>query len=1411
MKVSNWLGLLGVAAAGTFLVGCAQDVGDIDRTQPNKVEKALFENDDEWYYRQTIVDTDQVANGGGSGIFEAYEGSLHRIRWTITEDVLYAYSTVEPAEGVYDGQVDPESARYGVVAAFPIQGHFDVERSYNPSTGEPSNVIVENGSDRHWYERKYMRVDWSTNLTNGLWDPGGYAGTFASTSRVVPTEDGHVDADRTRISDDYIDTVTEYYYEPDIYACFTTLGFDSIYNCEGGPLSVRNSFLKRGEETYVPLEYTDNVYIHKDDESVDKLYTMGIYDPNLQQVFTVECNEYAKNFEKQEFGASMDDACSPETFDMFGRFGYFRTERVAWDDGRGANQVEQRRYYANRWNIWETMLAEDGSVLPMDQRTPKPIVYYLNPEYPRDMIAGAEEVAAQWNKAFTETVAIAKYGDKSQASIDKVVTELKEAGHSAGAMYEIRHNNCSADGLKEWVDANGTAQDADRMDVDEILGEFQARWGSDLVEAVWESTHDARVQLCADLEYATETREEGGFTWQRVGDLRYSFFNWVDEEVPWLGYGPSAADPITGQIISGNANFAGAAIRTYGPYAADLVQYMNGELEEEDLIRGDHIREYLLEQKETRNQPLSTEGKREMARRAGLNPAAVSPSEFAERPDVHELPLEILKHGHKAAQRDALRNVIANENARSTDTRMVEFYDQPSVRQFMMQDPNFALMVEGNAAREFGPDFNREDVNQAFLTTTNPLMNFDRYQRRSDMLMQRNMCFQEDQVERALQSLVTYAGVNDAFKGKSAEEISKHFVHSMFVGTQLHEVGHTVGLRHNFGGSTDTMNYHDEYWEIQRAIAEGKIEPEDRWSVQGDVAKEIAGGEDVEYINEAEYRLSTVMDYTGDLTGRFGGLGKYDQAAINFAYGEVVEQWADDATLREEFGVQNGLGNYYDTELWLSDYTEIPRIMAGATGTGPATDPAVQLRGIDVVQNAREYVPIKQAIEQRRQGILTNTTNWQNGEFESSAKPYIDRTVPYEYCDDSYRGLQLNCDVYDWGSNQREIVNHQFNTYRLFQPFRRYNRGKIYRLYENLGQYQNWVYRIFQTAQNPFRYYSYFQWYDLGAYTDDLRDASIDAINFYAEVIATPQPGPYCLYSPQDTGVSPQWWYTLENTYVPAGWDRLDGMCANQIEVPKGIGQFYNYDFSDEYEYRIERVGSFVDKSVASLALFQISGNYVNSSFFTDFRATNVSYWTLFKDEMLNYLRGTFIGDYGGFAGVYDRQTQSYVSPRLVDAKSFGLGLESDQKDMKRIYTPMSFSHEFNFVVGGMLFNSGWYDRHTDFAQYLKLAVGTGEGQPFPEATELHEFVHPTTNQVYVAAQTNDGKSIAVDMVNWANQLKIRLADAKDNLEAQDPGTPDYYDANELYQFRSEQLEDVVAKMDMVRFVWGALGPDALR
>lgn len=1390
MKVgTNWRWALGLVAVSTVMgAGCAQDVGDIDRTDPNRLEKAVFANNDEWYFRQTVVDTDFQ---GSMGYFSGLESAMKRVRWVITEDVLYAMSTVEPAEGVTDGYFDDETRRVGVVAAFPITSHFDIQRGYNSATGEQTNVISENGSDRNWYERKYMRVNWSSNLADGMQMFGNEMGALAATTYEVPQEDGYIDPNRTRISDDYIDTVTSYYYEPDIYACYYTFGLDSIYSCEGGELRMRNSFLKMPKtKTYQPLDYLDSMYLRNPDGTPIK--SMSLYDPAVGQFrFDMECDDDAKTFDRDLFGYSTNDSCTQATFDMFSRFGYFRTERVSWDEEYGSGKEDQRLYYANRWNIWETMFNEDGSTMDMKDRQPKPIIYHLNLEYPDDMKDEAQEVARQWDLAFLQAVSVAK-GE----SIDDIKADLNTR-YGSEHMYEIRVNSCSADVVDAYHTANPSAGS-------DLFADLAAKTGKAAVKDGFASlSNEMKARFCAGLEFQTEEMSEGAFTFQRVGDLRFSFFNWVEQEVPWLGYGPSAADPVTGQIISGNANFNGSAIRTYGPISADYIQYANGDLDEETIKTGDHYRRELAARANTRQQPLSPEAKVEMARRAGVADIGEIPTRFERKPTLDELPKFFKKLGPKSLDAVAARASNTAELQKSSDTRALEFYAKAEVRNVLLQDQDFRIMIEAEATQKFGPLFTDDDFNNTYLDLVAPQQSLDRYKQRNNYMSSRNIMSLES-VDNMITNLVTYAGVASIFKGADRKKISDYFVSKMFVGTQLHEVGHTVGLRHNFQASTDALNYHDTYWDIQRAISEGLITDADRYAVPADKIGNIANvnalgdkGVDLGYLSESEFRLASVMDYTGDFTGRFAGLGKYDQAAINFAYAEMVEEWSEDTEFPE-------LRPTYSTSLFLDDYRQIPAVMAGVDAPTAEQFQA----GINRIVNGRVYKPIAEVLSNHIDGLKTNRTNWKTSSLTS---PYMDRTVPYAFCSDEYNGSSLNCSVYDWGSNQTEIVNHQFNTYRMFNLYRRYNRGGLYKGYENVNNYANWVASIFTAANVPFRYYSYYQWYDFGDYTDDLRSAAIDTLNFFTEVLAQPEPQRYCMYNEQTSEQNKYWFYNLTNVYVPASWDRAGGECANYIDVELGAGQPYNYDFTNEYDYRISRVGSNVDKSVATQMLFGISGNFLRSEFITDFRATNISYWTLFRPELYSMLRGFIIGDYNGVSGVYNPQTSSYDAPVLVDRATFGTGAANPQANMRRVYVPVSFNNRFNMLAYSFIYNNTWQDRDVDFGQYAKVCVGYTECQELAPGAVIKEFIHPVTNQIYRAPVANDGKSISGDLIDQVNTLKLRYTEAKTALDGEAPGTANYANRLATLEYRSEQMEDVVARLDMIRYIWNALGADQLR
>jgi hypothetical protein len=245
-RVKN-LSLMVAAAAGlSALAGCAGQ-GDVDRTQPDKVRKAIFFNAPDqpktFYYRQTYVDVPPTS----AWAFEGTQGSMQKVRFVIEEKFLKGYRA-------YDYQPGSENAFTGggnntdtPVLVYAIKSHFDVKREYNPGTGEQTNVISENTSDRPWDQREYMRVDWSVNLA----DFDIQALMFDPTTQFLPVLDASMPTyqqetvmsdpnfkDRPIVTTDYIDFVQHVTKTIDLAAClnlFPGSGMDDFNVWDCGP------------------------------------------------------------------------------------------------------------------------------------------------------------------------------------------------------------------------------------------------------------------------------------------------------------------------------------------------------------------------------------------------------------------------------------------------------------------------------------------------------------------------------------------------------------------------------------------------------------------------------------------------------------------------------------------------------------------------------------------------------------------------------------------------------------------------------------------------------------------------------------------------------------------------------------------------------------------------------------------------------------------------------------------------------------------------------------------------------------------------------------------------------------------------------------------------------------------------
>jgi hypothetical protein len=177
MKTLSRSGLLTCIALALSLplISCSEVRPDVNRVQTNLVSKTVFEGD--WWFTRTIVglpdDAAWAIGAAGSGApwpgamanfdIASQSGVIGRIRWVIDENFLYAYRASELIPGSNPDSDDPEF-RGSPLAVYRITSHVDIRREFNPVTGERSNVVSENTTDRRWYEREFIRVDWSQNL-----------------------------------------------------------------------------------------------------------------------------------------------------------------------------------------------------------------------------------------------------------------------------------------------------------------------------------------------------------------------------------------------------------------------------------------------------------------------------------------------------------------------------------------------------------------------------------------------------------------------------------------------------------------------------------------------------------------------------------------------------------------------------------------------------------------------------------------------------------------------------------------------------------------------------------------------------------------------------------------------------------------------------------------------------------------------------------------------------------------------------------------------------------------------------------------------------------------------------------------------------------------------------------------------
>lgn len=1105
--------------------------GAVVTVQPNAIPKSAFEG--EWYWRRTIEEVPY----GTAVSFVGAQDALERVRFDVEEDRL----VVRRATPV----VDDAGAEPGApLLVFPITDQFDIRRAYDPTTGEESNVVQED-RERPWYDRDFVRVDFSTDLSGAPFD---LAGTALTVSAWVQGDDRRADAPQLDDSDGdgTIDSliVTQHALAApdlttipgwgDVPTCF--LYGEAEHDCEPAELGVLHSFVRLGDRA----PYAGEV---QDDERMST-------------------------------------------------FGYFTSDRLAYDRDYGLLEPNHVRW-TNRHPIWAASYRTDdrGQVLcrahheqrpcgewsaadsptpvelPYSERTIRPIVYHAGPDLPADLSDVVADAVAEWNEPLRDAVNGARVweclddGGSERACAALVDPDLE--------IFRFCPHNPSVAGDPEW---------------------------------------------CSTDHTGPEGRPDGVGDPIRIGDLRYHLVEVVPDPAlsSPFGYGPSAADPTGtripladgrilelggGEIVSANAFVYGYVLDRVATQVADLVALLNGDIAPDAFAEGADVTAWLeaVRAGDTAAFVGTTDGVGPWTEDQVRARAAEISNGFAPviRPLTSQLPRPrspaelraFLEAGDGALAASGVFGAGAAQLGAAWDGMVGS------------EAAQLAWSPDAVAALGYAPATDPD----ALGATPFDLVSADEAARRhAGRVTAGEHALDLDDGAFTDSTLLGLAR-DYARRGLSREEILVDVRHHVFREVLSHELGHTLGLRHNFAGSTDAFNYRPEYWALRQDGAMGPrhVDPETRAEVDG-------------RIREVQY--STVMDYPGARNVGWAGLGHYDRAAIKFGYGRLVEVLTAVPTTAVVPGLPNDTAIAYQAAYASSTVLPSPLLFAN-DGSMPAihyTDWPAIAGDLEARTDVpyRHLHPTIEASGGFTDGLETDAT---------AAGPAGLPAVPYRFCSDEF-AVGINCARFDEGADPYEqisfLLERYWNDYLLTNFARqRYGFGDsaVY-----VGRLQD---RTFEPLHDWLRYYALFHGlfdadHDPGyaAFLVDDRGwggwtaATDESLRFLMQVVTRPEPGPHAAVVRPDgtTALAP----------VYSGGDA-------EIDLVAGAWFESEWDQDGGYHWyeRQERIGTYYDRMLALLALTNTaSTGFLGYDTAIDPRKYALGFQDLYRDPLHRWL-----------------------------------------------------------------------------------------------------------------------------------------------------------------------------------------------
>lgn len=916
------LTILGV----TGLTACAVERPTINRVQPNALEKAFFvgqldthADDPVFLSRNFVVDAsesqDLVGISSASGV--------ERIRFEITEDTLFARRAYSITGGTPRGSREKPDG--DVVAAYRIEQHFDIRNAYNPATGEELNIAEEN-VDRAWQDREFFRVDWSQNLIDSpQWTTMFYGKMFGDI-KVSPiayydSDESSDDAPLFSQKDGYFDVTSHFLIEPEMTQwgrfslplCMMMGMFtgSAIYSCDPQEAVVRTSFWRLDQadpdDDFEPYENTEAPQeIFGNPGGIGESASHGIvpapfegYDPQYGYTdegvkrLMLRHNIWAQSH--QTVGACETNAdCRAVT----GRSGAVCLASGACtvpcdyktrgdSDGNGTDDQCENADTGYAGELGAQCSLRNRCTIPVRDRELKKLTYYTDPEMPealQDTVnksgkvtrQGAnEQMIATWNQALQQAVGAAR--------------EV-ECRRTAGASdREATRDECHARYFR--VNEDGS----DKIQMVSLGG-----WGMPTPRNVGDV-----LVMCHNpvRDYDDDACGEPGERF-RQGDIRKNmliYWNYATQ-APYGGIGAWRGDPATGQIVGAAATTIGRSATVSAGKVRDLILVALGKLGFNEITNGTSAELFQRTLQDGRVPETFT--RQQLSDRL----AAIDLDKLATSVPVN---LSGIDPNDPAPGLAKLRSSLGRSPGQEAKYQLA--FDA-AVKPLL--DTRFeAQMVKGGWLLDSVGANPNATLTEDLLSVASPLRAYDLGKLAAgdqDLLRamgERGICHLDGLTSIGSPDIAglgryyqaKYAGSSDQ---EFADKVYEDLWANIYQGIQLHEIGHSLGLLHNFTSSWDAVNYDPQYWQLR--THEGQSTASCNGTPRGTSTSPLddtcMGPRYLDPDTEDElgiaaeprpglnyYAHTSTMEYQNARFFETIGLGQYDVMSMKALYGRVLE------------------------------------------------------------------------------------------------------------------------------------------------------------------------------------------------------------------------------------------------------------------------------------------------------------------------------------------------------------------------------------------------------------------------------------------------------------------------------------------------------------------------------------------